>query len=519
MLVPVASCISQLKWSHFSLYPRRLVDLQLFDSASRGPWGSAVFLWNLCFRVRILVTIGFVFVTIVALGIDASAQQVLNFPIRESPLNNGSVELGVADMYYSKGFLKDTTYGGPIWQSNADLLALQASIINGATGSVFKPYFKCPAPASRCQWGIFTTLGVCTDFRDVTDVAVYNCGPQDQYGAINCTYSFPEMVDFDNLRDPMVMTWTQENEGGAGDSTMLFQSQFRASVSSNNRLGSFMAVNASKDGLPTRAHNGLAPPAVNVYSSTFEWCTQTHHNSTSSQSSINSGSMISEALTEIGGNEGNLMGTEYYTYVANSTGLYFNITEMPILSLPAYLGTLLGATVRHNIYRPDSSPESSLLEMGFALQNSDLKTVITNIGDTLTNQIRSNNPGDNNNASLIMGTAFFEEPYIHVRWGWMILPLGDVALAALLFTISTIITRKQPLLKDSVIALLVNRLDGWSGEELGVSGQQSQAKLDDLAETMLAKLKNDGQGRLRFVREQDEKKTPFNSIHWRNDCF
>ncbi|KAI0007464.1 hypothetical protein F4779DRAFT_591790 [Xylariaceae sp. FL0662B] len=140
--------------------------------------------------------------------------------------------------------------------------------------------------------------------------------------------------------------------------------------------------------------------------------------------------------------------------------------------------------------------------IGFALQNSDLKTVITNIGETLTNQFRSNNPGDNYNASAITGTAFFNETYIHVRWPWMILPLGEVVLAAFLLTISIIITRNQPLLKDSLIALLANRLHGWSDEELDVSGQQTQTALDNLAEKMLAKLEADDKGRLRFVRKQ-----------------
>lgn len=112
MMVPAVSCIGQLKWRHFMAQPRQLIDLQLFDDASRGPWGSAVLLWSLCFRARVLVTFGFALITIVALGIDTSAQQVLTFPLRETKLNNVSVELGTADVYNSKGFLDDTVYGG-----------------------------------------------------------------------------------------------------------------------------------------------------------------------------------------------------------------------------------------------------------------------------------------------------------------------------------------------------------------------------------------------------------------------
>lgn len=101
------------------------------------------------------------------------------------------------------------------------------------------------------------------------------------------------------------------------------------------------------------------------------------------------------------------MKTKYNVYVANSPGLTFNISYMTIYDLPGYLNTLLTTTVKHNVYRPDREPMSRLLEVGFALQNSNLSKVISGIGDTLTNETRSNNPGDNYNASTITGKAFF----------------------------------------------------------------------------------------------------------------
>jgi hypothetical protein len=45
LLVPVAVCLSQLKWSYFEK-PRELGHMQVFDDASRGPWGAAVLLWK-----------------------------------------------------------------------------------------------------------------------------------------------------------------------------------------------------------------------------------------------------------------------------------------------------------------------------------------------------------------------------------------------------------------------------------------------------------------------------------------
>ncbi|CAJ2499690.1 Uu.00g025430.m01.CDS01 [Anthostomella pinea] len=483
MMVPAASCISQLKWRHFTMRARRLVDLQLFDDASRGPWGSVIIIWSLPFRARALLASGFAFVTIVALGIDASAQQVIEFTLQSSPLSNASVELGMADMYLSKGFLDDTVYESSIWKPNPDLLAIQSPIINGATGSVFPPHFKCPEPATRCSWETMTTLGVCIDFKNVTDLATPKCAPMDNAGTLNCIYEFPGKSVSIDPDDDLTMSWNQESLGGAGPTTMLFQSQVLNYVQSNyNPFGYFQAVKASTDGYPIARDDGedYEPPPVEVYYSTFAWCMQTFHNVTASQSAVTAESMTSETLSfaesHFVGEEGNPMGQDYYTFVANSSAATFNVSLMA----------------------------TGLLAMGFALQNSNLSTVISNIAGTITNQIRSRDPGDIQNASSMAGNALFNEPYIHVRWPWMILPLAETLLTTFLLVTSIIITHRQPLLKQSLMALLSNRLEGWDDEELEVPGAQTQEKLDALAESMLAQLEANDTGRLRLTRKKLE---------------
>jgi hypothetical protein len=106
LMVPASACISQLKWRRFLLQPRKLVDLKLFEEASRGPWGSSVLLCRLCLRPPVFVALRFAFVTIVALGIDAAAQHDLDFPLRTMTLDNTTIELGKANNYFSKGFME-----------------------------------------------------------------------------------------------------------------------------------------------------------------------------------------------------------------------------------------------------------------------------------------------------------------------------------------------------------------------------------------------------------------------------
>ncbi|KAI5862202.1 hypothetical protein GGS23DRAFT_597817 [Durotheca rogersii] len=78
----------------------------------------------------------------------------------------------------------------------------------------------------------------------------------------------------------------------------------------------------------------------------------------------------------------------------------------------------------------------------------------------------SSDPGDNYIASTTAGVAFSDETHIHVCREWTIIPLVEAILTFLL-AVSIAVTRQQPLLRHSVIALL--------------------EKLDDLAERMLAK--------------------------------
>ena len=47
MLVPVTESISQLKWIWFTKRAQRLSDLDAFDQASRGPWGSLLLIAKL----------------------------------------------------------------------------------------------------------------------------------------------------------------------------------------------------------------------------------------------------------------------------------------------------------------------------------------------------------------------------------------------------------------------------------------------------------------------------------------
>lgn len=80
MLLVVAECVSQMRWVHYQTGPHSLIDLDTFDAASRGPWGSFVLILKM--RGKSWLTSLGCFLIILALAIDPFTQQILSFPTR-----------------------------------------------------------------------------------------------------------------------------------------------------------------------------------------------------------------------------------------------------------------------------------------------------------------------------------------------------------------------------------------------------------------------------------------------------
>lgn len=333
-----------------------------------------------------------------------------------------------------------------------------------------------------------------------------------RYSAIVTDY---KRTKFANYRP--IVHWDPENSGQG--QAMLFQSAFNQTLNYTSTmpasLGTFMSIKAYGDGSTVYTDDGKeVPPAADIGLGTFTWCVQTFHNATASQSGINPGYMTSERIgtqediapPEIGAEE-NKMNADYYTYRLNSTGQTYNISRMSARSWPEYLQYVLDTTIYHESSRPNPA-SGYTLQLGYTYYKGDTAAVIHNIGTAISNQMRSSSPGDNYNATVVEGTALFMETYIIVRWPWMILPLVETVLAALLLIISIVVSQKQPLLKTSVIAYLTARLDGWEDEELSVAGAHrlTQEHLEGLASGLKAQLEVHSEGRLTFTREDDSLK-------------
>lgn len=93
LLLAVGGAIGQLKWCWFIDKKRTLENIQDFDDASRGPWGSFNLLFSIHFRS--LASLG-ALVTLLTLAYDPFVQQVLIYPVREVQHKSNETATGQA---------------------------------------------------------------------------------------------------------------------------------------------------------------------------------------------------------------------------------------------------------------------------------------------------------------------------------------------------------------------------------------------------------------------------------------
>ncbi|KAI1276772.1 hypothetical protein F5Y07DRAFT_129259 [Xylaria sp. FL0933] len=449
MMVPVASCLSQLKWKHFISRPRPLDQFQVMDDASRGPWGSFMLLIS-GFKLRTLLPVSLAFVTIIGLGFEPSAQQILDFPERMSTLANVSAGVGIATEYLSKAFVP----GNTVWKldPSIDLFRLQSSIIDGISGAVFEPYFDCPS--DYCTWEDFTTLGICSAYQNLTSEIDMSCDDPDN-PLFNCTYTFPDGKGSTIARN---VTF-----GDLGKSQYLRVESFRSwfdSTTRQNRSGVLSAVKVTNYDLYRNRVPGIGfaypePPVTESYFARFYWCSQTFRNVTAIPRQLSYGSVDVEELQEIAYDIGS--GCSCTTFSSSSSpGMNFTVDSTLVEYLMDYLFKLLPQAV---INVAPYSPQINTLDLANYLYTADFQNLTVNLATTLSNQIRSTNPGDNKNATILHGIAHTKEIYIHVRWPWTILPAATVLITSLLLAFAILVNMKHPLFKSSALALLFHGLD------------------------------------------------------------
>ncbi|TGJ85961.1 hypothetical protein E0Z10_g2825 [Xylaria hypoxylon] len=563
VLVSITSCMGQLKWRHFSQRPRPLNHLQIFDDASRGPWGSSVMVSRLLFQEHIwaAVATGLAVCNVLALGIDPSAQQLIALEAQEVRVLNNSALVSRAGDYYSRAWdVSDIVSPGnaanlSLALPGVDILNIQERVKMDAKlqalpyNSIDKspqPFYRCPEPALHCEWDNFSTLGVCGKFRNVTDSVRQNCTtaifsddgdfvrytdgeePNDSYYQGICDFwlDSPSNGTIDDIGDNHpIDPITLEFWNTPPDKEVRFGDVFyNVAVNTSSTLRSIWMVKVDNF---TQSFNGTMYTTFESFISDFYWCHQELEGVTASDSGLKIRSKSTrpwasaegdrfhngvpnpdEVAAHSGGNESigynsetilpyvyNVQGEPTYRITKSIYGLMQTVVDS-ILGPKQYWDPHSGGTYGH-YDSPNGAHTVSSGTFSSLLLYDDVEAYTNRLADAITAFVLVPK-GDNINATMIPGYMIYNEPYFTVRWPWLFVLILEFFLAISLLAVTIFMTRGQPLLKNSIIALLACTLSGWKGEELKIASQETPEQWEEIAKRMVVQFSKDKEGLLRF---------------------
>ncbi|PLB49033.1 hypothetical protein P170DRAFT_357764 [Aspergillus steynii IBT 23096] len=185
LLCMVGTSIGQLKWNWLQGSRRHLLyDLQSFDDASRGPWGSLLVLLHRPKKERLLISLGAI-ITIASLAFDPFMQQIVNLSTRQVSRESDGARVKQVDVPWRVS-------------SGADIYSAMVSSLNAGiwTGGV-KSDPICPS--GNCTWPTFRSAGWCSKCEDFTsnatfvgcDVAMFNSSSHDSQ-KVACNIKIPD---------------------------------------------------------------------------------------------------------------------------------------------------------------------------------------------------------------------------------------------------------------------------------------------------------------------------------------
>lgn len=150
--------IGQLKWSWFSKANRPLEHIQMWDNATRGPFGASVLLGRLAGR-DLLASLGALMV-VLSLAVDPFAQQIIRY-------KDCAVTIpGSATLPRANSFGGDGLRIGQLSQSISpgEQKAINAGMLNPSPHT----WFDCPS--GNCTWlAEYSTTAWCSSCQDISD--------------------------------------------------------------------------------------------------------------------------------------------------------------------------------------------------------------------------------------------------------------------------------------------------------------------------------------------------------------
>ncbi|MCJ1307443.1 hypothetical protein MMC25_001089 [Agyrium rufum] len=487
----VQSGLSQLKWIRFK-DRAPLADMEAYDDASRGTWGALKLLVRL--RGGFFGSFGAV-VAIIALALGPFAQQVATYRQR-LVLASSPATIPTALNY--TGVLP----GSSSSDGFVPILPMKSAVYYGLfSESDPSANLKFNCPTGNCTWPEFDTLAVCSSCVDLTPFLSRYCagGTPNDGNVSSCGWQVPQGAHLNSSADVFSMTSKLPSDHGTMPYTTIMKLIFMGTEAQN---------------LPPLNYNPWATQC------TLSYCLQTFQSST--MNGIISEKVISmvenHTIVDISSNHG----ADIPVVLSTSKNVTYEIGMGAMLGIRSWFADLFkeGSATRNSSLANStrSIPTSSVIvnltvgiSSGTTYFDSDivqtfywdyyeyatgLPDAMSSLATAMTVAFRSFN-----GAIPVEGIAFSTETYVHVRWGWIALPVVVVIFTAIFLSTTIFLSQRSgsQAWKSSALAMLFHGLDEETRERFG--GGKSLKEKKRVAKSITVKLDDSGDGRslLRFM--------------------
>lgn len=445
MMIPIGSCLGQLKWLWYSRKKETLLDFQVFDAASRGPWGSFRLLLRL--RSRHLASIGAA-VTVLALASGSFVQQAVSYPQWNVPQPHLTASVPYAQNYTY--YLNDTHFGQQYVGE-----PMMAAIYDGIFSQNLthtSSSLQATCPSGDCAFPPYASLGVCSRCADVTPLLKYHMTPNVHLGA-SYYWSLPNGLQLSNIETGISYINISSSSSSPGTSYSPETALNSDALSAYQTQGTLLNIS-----IITGPGNGKAASSAEARDCVLFFCARTytsHYLSNVFHEQIYS-TFEKPAWKWPEGTFG--YDDPPATFEVPSESLpgnlnqdhTFSVDRIAFYVLQEALGSIWGVG---GVSSAGTEVFTTDVALGFyyhGITGNDVSRTVDNIASALTNAVRQIPQ------SAKKGTTYALQTHIVVQWLWLVQPLVMVLLALVFFALTILQTSRSgvPKWQTSAIAIM-----------------------------------------------------------------
>ncbi|KAK1996497.1 hypothetical protein LX36DRAFT_610623, partial [Colletotrichum falcatum] len=535
-MIPVTKSLGQLKYLWFMEQDRKLADLEVFDSASRGKAGSAMLIWKL--RFKHLAVLGGL-ASLLALAYGPFVQNLLTFSIQYPEANQDAL------LSYAWAYAFEVDNGGTGQSVEATDRSLRYGVdeaLEDASVDWAVPALMCKT--GECGWKPFYTIAACSRCEDISHLLTRTCTPvlTSEDGSTEtggCNVALPNGLSLNSTgadnphRVVMLMNTTMSPLASKYSSPLAFVQSIAGYPPPEGSASKLSKPFIITEDSALSAHECAIIPCVQKQ--TLKIHRQTDDSSGNTVPS-NNGVIPSIDITEQWDNY--TTESEGYVYITfDDPGINKNITgqqkdsyERPYMEMTAYNGLkkylagLLNGYVASNptgadpqSYSP-AGPARTIYSHavngtwtppycdnnGTMAKQDGVVCGMNKVAAGLTNAFRLETWQGAGSLYRLNGTTREAKQMCRAQWQYVSAPIAVWALGLVLFIGVVIKTRRAHIKawRTSPLATLLLRLDPDSREHLKNWQNMGDAELKDMAKELRLRLQVDESGP-RFVRRTD----------------